>query len=96
MKQDTQYLTGFIMDNNNNPINNSTLFLEKNGIFRDGAISNEAGYFEFKNVSPDMYQLKIFINGRFYNIYKVFIPLAKNTVIRIYLAGYQWGSLSLE
>lgn len=94
---DKRRFSGFLMDNNSNPINYATIFIEKNGIFIAGAISNEAGYFEVKDLNPDVYQLKIFVSGKFYNIYQVLVSATKNTGIRIYLPNisgnnYRWDN----
>ena len=78
-------ISGYIMDKNSNPFDQVVIFLEEDGVFKAGAVSNQLGYFEIRNIESANYQFKIYNGGKFYNLYDVFANFQKNTLMKIYL-----------
>ncbi|MCX6258102.1 MAG: hypothetical protein NTW49_09455 [Bacteroidia bacterium] len=80
-------LSGYLLDQNNNPVDMAVIFLEENGVFINGAFTNQMGYFEMNVTKSSIYQFKISVNGKFFYLNKIFVPSDKITEISIYLPG---------
>jgi len=98
LKSDTKEnrVSGYLLDQNGNPIDMVTVFLENAGVFAAGAVTNQIGYFEMNAGKLNSGQLKIFLNGKYYTFYPLFIASGKNTELQIRLpniAGqsYNWN-----
>lgn len=54
------YMHGMITDENQMPLDGALVYVELNGVFKYGAVNNSNGLFEFLDVLPATYQLKIY------------------------------------
>jgi|GEM_PF-5088583 len=98
LKEETKVtrLSGYVLDQNGNPIDMVTVFLENAGVFVAGAITNQLGYFEMDAGLNVAGQLKIFVNGKYYTLNQVFLATGKNTELQLRLpnaAGQAYGWL---
>ncbi len=90
----TTKLSGYVFDQNNNPIDRVTIFMENAGEFINGAITNQIGYFGLEAGQNVNVQLKIFVNGKFYTVNQLFLAIGKHTEIHLFLpnsAGQPYG-----
>lgn len=62
---------GTILDTMLSPVYNAVIFMEKEGIYYDGAVTNQDGRFKFTHPTSGKVQLKIYANGKYYNVYDV-------------------------
>jgi hypothetical protein len=92
-------LTGYIFDQNHNPIDLVTIFIEKAGVFVAGATTNQMGYFEVETGNHSNVQLKIFANSKYYVVNQLFLASEKLTEIQLQLpniAGMAYGWVTNE
>lgn len=73
-------LDGFILDNNQKPVENSTITIPALSLF---ALSGEDGYFVITDVFPGIYT--IFALQRFYDKFEVDINMSEDMTITINL-----------
>lgn len=86
------YFKGNIVDLNFNPIRNAIILLERDGIFVRGAYTNLAGSFVFIDSLEGRYQMKIFIQNKFFNYYNTFIVKNTTNTANIVLPDYIFGN----
>ncbi len=77
-------ITGYILDKGTNiPLEFSNVFLENTGA---GAVTNEQGFFEIKNVCPDEYHIRVSHIGC--HTEEHFAKIKKDTLIKFYMSHH--------
>ena len=54
------YLHGMITDENQSPLDHALVYVEMNGVFKYGAVTNSNGLFELLDLIPGTYQLRVY------------------------------------